>query len=278
MKLSKTQIVAFFLALLVLGWFLYPRAVFLAVMYEDSIDHERSETYYKRYLKKRPNNKFATLRLAKLYYRMAEPEKSTKLLKELSDYRYLDWDIAQAYLEHLKAIQDEDAYYKELRRKAATFSKSKHVHPEKLRRMLNEALQYAIWQQKHDEAYVILEKLIALGRNKSYYEEEKHKLDLASKDKSKIIKILTLQLKENPKHTVKREELITIYLGANETSKALEVADSGLELNPNNVTLLKSRAKIYEKMNEHEKAADDIKKALVLMEKSKKPKRDVTSQ
>ncbi len=263
---------------MVLGWFLYPKAVFLAMMYEGSSNLYKSESYYLRYLEKNPLNKFATLRLAKLYYRLGQPNKSTKLLKDLSDYRYLDWDIAEAYLDHLKVMHDTENYYEALRQKADIFSRSRNSQPEIIRRLLDEALHYAVWLQKHKEAYDILEQLVDLGRNKNFYQYKKYNMDLASQDTSRITNILTSRLKTKPKDTATRYELIGIYMGTKKFPEALDVVNEGISLYPYDIALLRNRSKIYEKLEQYDKAAEDLQFIMSLMEKDEKPARDITKE
>ena len=124
MNFSKRKIIVFFATLLVLGWFLYPRELFLGFIYEGTQQLEKAEGFYHRYLQKRTLNKFATLRLAMLYERMGEPEKATPLLRDLYAVRKKDWKVATRYLDYLENLHDEEGLYRLRREVAENFMKA----------------------------------------------------------------------------------------------------------------------------------------------------------
>jgi tetratricopeptide (TPR) repeat protein len=265
LKLSKLQVIAFFLVLLVLTWFLYPRELFLAMIYEGMETLEMSESQYLKYLKKNPFQKFATLRLAQLYYRMAQPEKSTELLKSLYKHRYLDWEVAHKYLDHLDAIHEEEILFQARLEVARNFKKARRLHPAQIEEILQDALDYAIFAQKSEEAYQILEELLDLGRNRESYLTEMFRIDLAAKNSDKVLQILTLNLKDHPTDEKVRQNVIEFLLTIHKYDEALDVVNQGLNIHPESIKMLRGRVEIYEKLGRYDLAADDIKLLIQLV-------------
>ncbi len=255
MNLSKTKIGIFFLAVFLLAWFLYPRELFLGYIYEGQSRLEEAEKYYLRYLSRRPYNKSATFRLADLYDRIGEPARATAILKSLYDHRWKDWSLAERYLSHLEDVHDEEALYQARIEVAHHFQKDRLFPKARIEELLSSAYQYARWKQRSPEAYQLLDELIALGRDRSSYREEKVFLDFGNQRTTEVIKTLNEKLRLNPAQKDIREELVGIYEVLGHFDKALEIAEEGLRFDPNPKTWWPLKAVLYQKLGRLEEAA-----------------------
>ncbi len=244
MNYSRTQIIIFFIAIVVLGWLLYPRTLFLGFIYEGSASLEKSENYYQQYLAKKPFNRFATLRLVDIYERMGEPEKATPLYTNLYSHRLHDWDLAQKYLKHLENKGDFEAAYKLRQEIAHNFFDEKNIPREKIQDLLTQAFKYAQWKQKTEEAYQLLQKIADISKNPDATLQTLHWLDLGLKHTDKIIARLKKQLAENPHDKNSRRELISVQMASKNFEEAYQTIDEGLTQDPRDTTLLKQRIQL----------------------------------
>ncbi len=228
MSFTKAKIGLFLVAVLVLGWLLYPRAVFLGYIYEGKSRLDDAEKYYRQYLERDHYNKFATLRLAALYEKMGDPEKATLFLERLFNYRKKDWEIAQTYLEHLKILENPEKAFKARLEVVERFRQDPLFPQGRLEEILYEALQDARWRQKEDRVEEILEKLIALGRNAKAYEEELNLLWASQHKDGEVIRDYEERLGKKTGDRGLREDLIAVYQVQGRWNDALRLVDEAL--------------------------------------------------
>ncbi|MDO8527785.1 MAG: tetratricopeptide repeat protein [Deltaproteobacteria bacterium] len=278
MKISKTKIIAFFLALLLLVWFLYPRALFLGFIYEGLAELQQSEKYYRTYLEKNPHNKFGTLRLVSLYDRMGEPDKSGLLLKRLYEYRKSDWDVARKYLDHLEDKHDQETLYKTQLEVAHHFATVPRFPKKKVLEMYYNALQYALWNQKVDEAYDITLEMMRFDGNSQNYKYLLNDIDRGRQRKEKLLAFYTEELAEDLKNVEVRGNLADINVVMGRFKEALAVVDKGLVLAPDNPELFKTRIHIDDKLEDDKAALADIQKLLSLKNLKSDDRSDYTLQ
>lgn len=257
MNLSKTKIIAFFIAILILGWMLYPKSLFLGFIYEGMAEIQKAEAAYRRFLAKKPTHKFASLRLAKLYERMAEPEKALELLEKLYRTRSRDKEVIDSYLNLLEELHDEYKLYQRRLELVKNSQGNGYLRAGRREDLLYGALEYALWNQQFDEAYTIVSQLVSLGRNPQFYRWQRFYLDLASKNTDKVLTELESQLSDKPEDEVKRKELIEIYVALGRKKEALKIINEGLVLNPKSKRLLEERLTLYEKTKDYPKAIRD---------------------
>lgn len=262
MSLSKTKIILFFVALGILAWFLYPNKIFLAYMYEGAKDLAKAETFYKDYLVENPRDKFASLRLAQLYNRMAEPEKATPILKSLYDERKRDWEIAETYLTHLEDMNDLENLFTARREVARNFMTVPHFPVERILFLLESSMHYALWMQKYDEAYEIIDELVSMVENPIYYLEAREKIDRGLKKLDRVRASLEERLKKNPMDIVVRRDLINLHIALKNFGVAEKLADETLGLFPNDMYVLQSRVFIKIKQQDQAGAISDLVKLL----------------
>ncbi len=256
MHLSKTKIAFFFVTIAVLVALLYPREFFMAYIYEGTQDLTIAEEYYLNYLKKNPNSKFAIIRLSHLYKRMALPEKALPLLNSLYEHRLSDWDTAMEYLNYLEEMRLDDELYSRRLKIAEIFAANKKVPAAKLNELLDNALHYALWHQKNEDAYGILIKLVRLAdkKNKPNYIEQLATLDRGMKNSSALITFLNEQLKENPGDTGIISEIASIHIVTRQYAKAQTLLEKGFADNPNDLGFVRSLLNLYETLGQDEKA------------------------
>lgn len=258
MHLSKTKILLFFLALGILAWFLYPKQIFLAYMYEGAKDLVRAEAFYKDYLAENPKDKFASLRLAQLYNRMALPEKATPILQSLYQERKRDWETAETYLTHLEDMNDLENLFTARREVARNFMTVPHFPVERILFLLESSLHYALWTQKYDEAYDIIDELISVAENTSYYVETRERIDRGLKKLAKVKASLAERLKKKPMDIGVRRDLINLHIALKDFDAAQTLADETLSLFPNDMYVLQSRIFVKIKRKDRHGAIVDL--------------------
>ncbi len=255
---SRTKVGVFFIALLFLGWFLYPRELFLGYVLEGQPDLEKSASHYRQYLQKKPFNQFATLRLSRLYERMGVPQQATPLLKSLYEHRRGDWDTAVLYLDHLRQAHEEEELYREEVRLAKDFMAKKKFPKEKIQELLDEAFHYALWKQYVDESYSILFDLMKISKRPQGYFEEIMNLDRGLKKTEDLIVKLKQKIKEEPKRLDLVQDLSEIYLVSGKFSLALQVIEEGLKQHPHEKILIQGRLAVHEKQKNKTAMIQDL--------------------
>ncbi|MBI2083797.1 MAG: tetratricopeptide repeat protein [Deltaproteobacteria bacterium] len=266
MYLSKTKIGAFIVAILILGWLLYPRELFLAFIYEGFTELKQAEEFYLTTLEKRTHNKFASLRLAQLYERMGEPEKATPILKDLQRYRAKDWETAEVYLSHLERTHNEEALYEERLRIANQFQKDARFPKRKVQELLDAAYAQARWHQRSKESLEILSNLISYSPQPKPYQLEQQDLDRALKRSEEVIATLQEKIQNNPDDKASLEELIRVYRVIGHHQQAEVLIQSGLARFPKDLELLKIDADLKKERGRHSEALPLYREIVGLLE------------
>lgn len=246
MNISKTKIAFFFIAMLLMLWFLYPRELFMAFIFEGRADLVKAENYYRDYLQKRPYNKFAMLRLAGLYERMSAPEKAIATLEDLYHYRRNDWDVARRYLEVLRYAGNEKEWFKQQLLVAEHFQAVPRFPRARVKDLLLEALDYALWWQDFAQVDRILDQIEKLkkkwGRE---FQETRIYLARAQKKMDEVVVYLRNMLARHPDDFSSREDLAGIYILQKKFSESLNLVEEGLKLAPQRHELLDLRYRIH---------------------------------
>ncbi|MBI4373574.1 MAG: tetratricopeptide repeat protein [Deltaproteobacteria bacterium] len=266
MYLTKTKIGAFIVAVLLLGWMLYPRQLFLAFIYEGFTELQRAETYYLNYLKRHPHNKFASLRLSQLYNRLGEPEKGGPILEELQHYRSKDWGIAETYLSHLELIQDLEKLFRERLRIAHDFQKIARFPKRKAEELLDAAYGQARWHQRTPESLEILSELATISKKPEPYRLERQDMDRALKNSGAVIATLREKLEKNPEEKASLQELIRVHRALGQNQEAGLLIESGLEKYPKDLELLKLGAALKKESGREKEAAALYRRIADLLE------------
>lgn len=264
MKITKTKILAFFIAILILGWFLYPKELFLGYIFEGRKELSQSEKYYREHLKKHPHNKFATTRLAGIYERLAQPEKGIPLLEELYQRRRNDWEAAVTYLDFMENVGDPEALHKLRLRVARDFLKVPRFSKRRIESLLQPAMEYLLWQQRLDEAMDILKQLIAMAKDPRDALYLLLDIDQGLKKTAEVIALLEKRLAEHPEEAFLRIDLALVYEVKGNFPKGLAVLNEGLKLQPESSTLLKARMGLFKKHKEFDAAIRDAEFLLSL--------------
>lgn len=262
MNLSKAKIALFFLAVAVLGALLYPRALFLAFMYEGTADLTRAENHYLDYLSRHPNDKFASLRLAELYNRMAEPEKAVPVLESLYDHRKKDWKVAKAWLEQLEEMHEDDGLFRARLKIAGDFRNS--TRRQEAVYLFEAALGYALWKQDYPAAYAILNDLQGLESDASAYSDTREMLNRSLKKWDAVLAGLREKIERDPKDLESRRDVVNVYVAKGDLARARREADAVLEFAPDDSLALQARVFIATRLKDHQTAIADIKRILNL--------------
>lgn len=264
MHLSKAKIIAFFAAILILGWFLYPKELFLGYIFEGRKEAAQSEKYYLEHLKQHPHNKFATYRLASLYERLAVPEKGVPLLEALYQRRKNDWGVAMAYLDFLENMGDEEALHRLRLRVAQDFLKVPRFSKRKIEGLLQPAMETLLWHQRLEEAQGILKQLIAMSKDPRDYLYLLLDMDQGLKKTGEVIQLLEKRLAEHPEEEFLRIDLSLVYEVNGQPQKAVEILNEGLKLGRDSLALLKARAGLFKKQKRFDAAIRDVEFLLSL--------------
>lgn len=273
-KLSKTKIIALFFAIAALAYFLYPRDIFLAKLYEQSESYEKAEKYYKQYLEKHPANKNITLKLYALYQRSGEPEKAKPYLDRLLAIRHKDWDLSQLYLNYLDEQNLKEEAFQARLNIARSFREDKQIPRQKIEALYDEALRYALWKQKTEEAYSILEELLSVGSKPEDYLSLLLQLDKGLKKTSALKERLQKSLAQNPEDENLIEELIQVYRVIGEDEKASSLIQERLQKQPQSLKWLKIAYHLAEKKQKIEQQKELAQKIILNTEVSKEDKKN----
>lgn len=268
MTFTKAKISLFLGAVLVLGWLLYPRSVFLGYIYEGKSRLIDAEKYYQNFLTKNPYNKFATFRLASLYEKTGQPEKATFYLEQLFDYRKKDWEVAEKYLSHLDNLAEGEKLF-HVRLDIVRRFESDPLFPKgRLEEVLYEALQYARWTQKQDQVISILESLIKIGRNKQSYLEQLELLKASMHDDESVLKGYQLRLTKTPDDRSLREDLIAVYQVLGKKEEAIDLINVALTKEPFDSKWIALRLEFYQRQKKWILAEQDARLLLSSLAKS----------
>lgn len=224
---------------------MYPREVFLGYIYEGGQDLEHSEEYYLNYLEKNEFNKFATIRLVKLYQRMGVPQKATTLIRNLYLHRDTDWEVAQLYLNHLEDMQEQELLYSAQKKIAFRFLDVPRFPKQKVKGILDDAYQYSIWSQRYDDAYELLLLLVKIADDPKIYKDDIHSLDVGLQKTDKVIVSLKEKLSENENDIGAIDELVSILMIENRLDEGLKILNEGLGHNKGNIILLERKLLLY---------------------------------
>lgn len=263
MNISKTKILIFFAAIILMTWMLYPRELFMAYIYEGKADLEHAENYYLGYLGKHPHNKFATLRLAGLYERMAKPEQAIQLLLDLLKHRPKDWKVAQTYLDVLRYTGPEKKWMAEQIRLARYFATVPRFPKGNIKMLLDDVLDYTLWHQDLVAADLVLAELIQLKKKwaKDYLDTRIY-LARVQKHTDRVIGFLVRRLDENPNDAETREDLAEILTFSGKDQEALLLLDEGLVLKPDFPKFLEIKWHVLVKLKRWDEALALSKKLL----------------
>ncbi len=212
MRLSRPKVLTFFIAIMVIGWMLYPRSLFLGYIYEGTTQLARTEALYLDFLSRNATDKFALERLSGVYDRMAEPQKATVLLKRLSEHRDKDPKSALAYLDHLERLGDEPVLYHARLDTARRFLRDKRFPRKRMLELLNGALEYARWRQYYDDTYAILNDLRAISPNPGAYDWDIEVLDLALHKSDIVLQRYRRRQLASPQDREARDDLVNALI------------------------------------------------------------------
>lgn len=260
MIISRSKILIFFLIVLILGWFLYPRELFLGYIYEGTEDLEKSVFYYENYLQEKPYNKFATFRLAMVYERMAEPEKALSILERLYQYRSDDWRVARYLLDKLEDYGDQERLYQIRKNIIQSFKNRSYFPQERLFDLLEENLAYARWNHLSSEAYQTLSLMSELSYDAQVVEDIEYELDRGLKKYDKIIKKLRAKFDSNSSSLYEAQDLASLYRMFEDYNKSLYIIKEALRRDPLNKDFLLLRSNIYEELKKYKNAISDLTK------------------
>lgn len=264
MKFSKLKIIVFFSAVIIFIWFLYPREVFMGFIYEGEAQFELSEKYYQNYLKDHPHNKFVTLRLAKLYSRMGLPHRATPMIEELYQHRPRDWKVAEFYLSHLEDLHDDEGLFVLRKRIANNFLKAPSFSRGRVRQLLEDALSYAIWNQRIEDVESLIAQLITLSSDPEDYLFLRADYDRGLRRVDRVVQFLTERLAVEPGEMDTRIELAQVHFLKGEKKKAFQLIEEGLKQNPMALELLETKMLLFLQDKNEEAAIEVVKTILSL--------------
>lgn len=264
MKLSWFKIITFFIVVFIVGWFLYPREFFLAYISEGESELTKAANYYHRFLDEKPYDKKAVIRLANLYERMGEPEKAKDILHRLYVYRHQDWEFAKFYIEYLDNMLDYKSAYKIRRDAYQRFKDSRKVSPKDLKDLLEDSLEYTLWQQDQDASYEVLRNLVSKSSDPGEYTDMLAYIDKGLKKTDRLVIFLKKRIKKNPNDLSAYLELIDVYRVVHQNKAAVQQFKTAVKKFPKNQNLLESGIALYSENKMWEEAIELCQKLLKL--------------
>lgn len=262
MKFTWSHIIGFFATLALLGGLLYPRTVFLGMIYEGAQDLHAAEMFYQQYLTRHPHDRFTTLRLAGLYTRMAEPDRATPLLRALSQFRRRDWDVAMHYIAHLEERHADMELLAARVDIAHQFRTARGIDHRQRIGLLEAALEQALWMQLDELADGLLDELLALHPDDLNLQEWQYSRALGQQQTERVIAFLSDNIAQMPTNIVRREELLEVYAALGRWEEVREIASRGLTLDAEHGGLLMRRAQANERLGATADAIADYEHAL----------------
>lgn len=271
MNISRTKILIFFITTLILGWFLYPREIFMAYIQEGKTDLEKAEKSYLEYLKQNPTHKETMLKLTDLYERMGSPKKARPYYSKLFDYRKSDWNLALDYLDFLERIRDNKKLYDTRLEVVTRFKDSNFVEKKQLLEMLETAYEYALFNQDNKGALEILKLQEQISPNELDYVENKLLIFKANKQVRKLLNYYNQRLQEDPGNQAILLELFDIYMAQKSYDRALKVIRTLARLDPSNIDYLFTEYNVLLKTNQKDEA-EKVLQAILQIQDIEEPK------
>ncbi len=240
-------------------------------MYEGFADLRKAEVQYLHYVERKPNNKFAVLRLAAVYERLAEPEKAIPHLKQLVMHRHSDWSLVEYYLDYLSYMHDPGVLAKEQAEIARLLVGKKGVHQEDIENLFWEAYLHARWTQDVEKAHSLLIDLIQISDKPKAYEETLLDLDLSLGRTHEALASLGKRLQTEPQNEELRLGMVGILSVIKDYKESLRILNEGLLATPKSLGLMEARADLFETMGQKLDYEQDLK-ALLQYYKAGTPK------
>ncbi len=244
MKIATYKIVLFLLGVLGLGVLVFPHQGMMGIVYQGMGQYHLAEKSFLKYLEKKPHHREYNLRLATLYERMAEPEKSLSLIRKLLDHRKQDWELAKLYLEKLEEAHHDQALFEARIQLVAQFEPLPSVPRQELIIQLEDALAYAKWKQLHQQAYQILLTLIRISPRPQIYEEDLYAMDLGYKNTQSAMLYLQKKLQKNPENDAARDELFGLLLIVKNITEAKQLLQEQLGKHPDSLLWLQRQMEL----------------------------------
>lgn len=264
MNISSKKILLFFVTTLILGWFLYPREIFMAYIHEGKSELKAAEAKYLKVIHENPDDKETRLKLTSLYERMGEPEKATVFMKDVFESRKSDWNFAVQYMDFLDRTEQHEELYKTQQKILDLFEGKKYVPKKDYFDILETVYAAAVYRQDTQTALKFLAKQEKLFPKSTDSIENKILIFKANKKVDQLLEIYNQRLQNNPKDTNALFELWDIYMGLQNYQKAETMINALIKLEPQNTEHLMAKYSLLMKIDKKDQAFDLLKAILKL--------------
>lgn len=260
MIFSWSKLAAFFAALIVIAWLIYPNQYFRGLMHRRDSDRSLSVKLYRDYLSRHPHDKSAMLALSAAYEAQADPEAGIPVMEGLYSHRKGDLAVGREYLKLLER-SGREAQAQDLRwRLFEDARKGSGTDRRELEELLYGYYQRAVVAQDGVATVRALTALSQIAKNRQSYLSALVRLNMARRDFPELIRLLQELKKDDPSDLYTRLSLIYVFQIRREFAAALREVNEALIVHPDHDALLGARAAIYEAQGRLDLALPDLER------------------
>lgn len=258
------EVCAFFAALAVVTYLIYPSEYFRGQMHRRSGNRAASIAFFEDYLRRNPYHKGATYALAAAFEGAGRPEEGVPLVLDFYRHRRPDRDAAWTVIRLLERC---------LRRAEAIDFRMEHAadilaqrHPDRrlAESVLYEAYQRAAAEQDDERTMRALEALASAGGDSGGYMDQALRILIARGRFEDALRRLRASAAAAPKDPEPRRALVRLFRLKGDTAAAFAAAQEALALVPDDVGLLGERAAVFQARGEWGKAEADFRLLIAL--------------
>ncbi|OGR97702.1 MAG: hypothetical protein A2V88_03405 [Elusimicrobia bacterium RBG_16_66_12] len=264
MIFSWPQVAAFFGALVVAGWLVYPSEYFRGQMFRDEGSRSRSIAFFKDYLGRHPFHKGATRALATAYEAAGRPEEGVSLLQAFYRHRRGDAESGRHVLDYMESAGLAEAASAFRRELLADLKDRPSADRRWLEGIMYEDFQQAVLAQDDAKAKSALEALAEVAAEGSSFRDEILRRLLARRDFAAALAMLKEQAAREPGNAEPRRMIVRVRRLMNDRPAALAAIQEGLGRFPNDAWFLAERVDLHMERKACQDALPDLKTLMSL--------------
>lgn len=264
--LSRREVAGFLLALLAMGWLLYPSEYTRGLMHREQGDRSHAIAFFTDYLKRHPYHKGATLALASAYEAAGRPEDAIPLVTDFYRHRRGDLQTGQlllGLLERADRLAEAARFRWELVEDLRALPKPPEAE---LAQLLYGAFQEAASRQDDDGTLKALTALaeISTASDAGGYRGEMLRLLMARRKLGAAVGMLREAARKDPGNVDLRRTLARVLLLDGRADEALRELEAALKLKPGDVGIVVDRAEIYARQKRWDLAENEYRRLMTI--------------
>jgi tetratricopeptide (TPR) repeat protein len=257
-------LLAFFAALVLVGWLLYPNQYFRGLMYSQDADRKTSVAYFQDFLAKNPHHRGATRALMQVYEDAGDPESAIAVMTELYRHRKGDAMIEQELLDLLDRAGKLDAaqsfrwqLYQDLRGKP-------EVDRDSQEGLLDDFHDRAVLLQDPKGEALALAELMRTVKDGDSYRSDLVSQELVQGQFQQALLLAQAGLRQKSQDPDTWLRLANVQLAMGDPSQALDTLRQGMEQVPRSRDLLDKRVAVLESLGRFADALPDLRRLVAL--------------